>query len=276
VRSSSPLAAVADDRAETIKVELRWLAQELGPARDLDTLLFEVIKPLRKRYTNEPGLVSVSNMFTRKRLKSYRQAQEAVQSARFRTLVLDTAEWVEAGPWSSSEDALMRARREMPIEIYAAEQLSHRYKRIRRRGTRINGLNPQQLHRLRIQVKKARYATEFFSAVYHSKKSAKQCKKIKSSLMQLQNCLGSVNDIVTHKALFADIIASHARGLTQEQSRHRAFAAGLIIGDQQSQIHKLLDRARKAHSRFERAKAFWKLPSRSSTAPPAAPAADVD
>ena len=31
-------AVVADDRTEAIKTELRWLAQELGPARDLDTL----------------------------------------------------------------------------------------------------------------------------------------------------------------------------------------------------------------------------------------------
>ena len=84
---------------------MRWLAREFGPARDLDTLLFEVLKPLRKQHANEPGLVSISKMFARKRLKSYRQAHEAVQSARFRTLVLDTAEWVEAGPWSTSEDA---------------------------------------------------------------------------------------------------------------------------------------------------------------------------
>jgi triphosphatase len=265
-------AVVADDRTEAIKTELRWLAKELGPARDLDTLLFEVITPLRKQHAKQPGLANISNMFTRKRLKSYRQAQQAVQSARFRTLVLDSSEWVEAGPWSTTEDALRRARREMPVEIYAAEQLSHRCKRIRRRGTRINHQDPQQLHRLRIQVKKARYATEFFSGVYHGKKSAKQCRKIRSSLMQLQNCLGKINDIVTHKALFTDIIESHARGLTAEQSRHRAFAAGLIIGHQQAQVEKLLDRARKAHSRFARAKAFWKLPSRSSIAPPAAAA----
>ena len=250
---------VGDDRAGAIKTELRWLAQEFGPARDLDTLLVEVIKPLRKQHPNEPGLVSISNMFARKRLKSYRQAQEAVQSARFRRLVLDTAEWVETGPWSTSEDPVMRARREMPIETYAAEQLSQRRKKIRRRGARIDSLNPEQLHRLRIQVKKARYATEFFYGVFHGKKSAKRCKEIKSSLMQLQNCLGKINDIVTHKTLFADIIASPAKGLTGEQNRHRAFAAGLIIGDQQAHVQKLLDRARKAYSRFDRAKVFWKL-----------------
>jgi len=265
-------AVAADERTEAIKTELRWLARELGPARDLDTLVDEVIKPLRKRHVNEPGLVSISNTFARKRLKCFRQAQEAVQSARFRSLVLDTVEWIEVGPWSSSEDALQRTRRDMPIEIYASEQLSHRYKRIRRRGARINDLDAEQQHGLRIQVKKARYATEFFCGLYQGKKSAKQYKKTRSYLMQLQNSLGRLNDIVTHKALFMDIIDSQARGLTEEQGRHRAFAAGLVIGDQQAQTQKLLDRARKAHSRFESAKAFWKLPNRSSTA--AVPAAE--
>jgi inorganic triphosphatase YgiF len=251
---------VSGDRIDTIKTELRWLAREFGPARDLDTLLIEVLKPLRKQHANEPGLVSISKMFARERLKGYRRAQEAVQSARFRTLVLDTAEWVEAGPWSMSEDPLMRARREMPIEMHAAEQLSRRRKRIRRRGAKIGDLSPEQLHRLRIQVKKARYAAEFFSSVYQGKKATKRCEKVLSSLMQLQNCLGGFNDIMTRKALFAEIVANPRRGLTAEQNHRRAYAAGLIIGDQQAQIQQLLDRARKAHSRFDRAKVFWRLP----------------
>jgi CHAD domain-containing protein len=165
----------------------------------------------------------------------------------------------------------MRTRREMPIETYAAEQLSQRRKKIRRRGAKIDSLDPQQLHRLRIQVKKARYATEFLNGVFHEKKSAKRCKEIKSSLTQLQNCLGKVNDIVTHRALFADIIATPARGLTNEQNRHRSFAAGLVIGDQQAHVQKLIDRVRKAHSRFDRAKAFWKLPRKRNAALPQAP-----
>jgi inorganic triphosphatase YgiF len=106
---------VGDGRVDAIKSALRWLARELGPARNLDTLLFEVMRPLRKRYPNEPGLVRLSNMFARKLLKSYGQALEAVQSARFRRLVPDTVEWVEIGPWSTLEDAFMRARRELSV-----------------------------------------------------------------------------------------------------------------------------------------------------------------
>ena len=266
---------VRDNRIDAIKNELRWLAQEFGPARDLDTLLIEVLTPLRKQHANERGLLSIRRMFQRQRLKSYRRVHEAVQSARFRTLVLDTAEWVEAGPWSISEDPLIRARRQMPIESYAAKQLSQRCKKIRRRGAKLGDLSSEQMHRLRIQIKKARYAVEFFSSVYQGKKSAKRCKRVLSSLMQLQNYLGGINDIVTRKALFVDIREHPARGLTAEQNRHRAFAAGLIIGNQQAQIHQLLDRARKAHSRFRSAKAFWKLPHRrSAVAPPQLPSAE--
>ena len=251
---------VSDDRVNTIKTELRWLAREFGPARDLDTLLIEVLKPLRKQYANESGLVSISKMFARERLKSYKRAQEAVQSARFRALVLDTAEWIEVGPWNTSNDPVIRARHELPIETHAALQLSQRRKKIKRRGAKIRDMTPEQLHRLRIQIKKTRYAAEFFSSAYPGKKTANRCKKILSSLTQLQDYLGGYNDIITRKALFADIRNSPGRGLTAEQNRQRAFAAGLIIGDQQAQLPKLLDGAESAYSRFEGVKIFWKLP----------------
>jgi CHAD domain-containing protein len=101
---------VRDDRVDAIKTELRWLARECGPARDLDALLIEVLKPMRKQHTNEPGLVSISKMFERKRLKNYQLAREAIQSARFRTLVLDTAEWVEGGRISTSSDEVQGTR----------------------------------------------------------------------------------------------------------------------------------------------------------------------
>ena len=72
---------VSDDRVNIIKTELRWLARECGPARDVDTLLIEVLKPLRKQHIKDPGLISISKMFERKRLKGYQQVLAAVQSA---------------------------------------------------------------------------------------------------------------------------------------------------------------------------------------------------
>jgi inorganic triphosphatase YgiF len=256
-----------DDRMEAIKAELRGFARELGPARDLDVFLTEVLNPLKKQHKGEPGLVSISKKFARQRLQGYRRAHDAVQSARFRALVLDTAEWVEAGPWSRSEDPVMRKLRDMPIAIYAAQQLSRRRKKIRRRGAGMGELDPEQLHRLRIQVKKARYAAEFFSSVYEGKKAAKRRKRIVSSLRRLQNSLGGLNDIVTRKKLCADLIANPDRGLTAQQSRRRAYAAGLVMGQQQAQFQGLFDVARKSYLRFDDAKIFWKMSQRRSASP---------
>ena len=253
---------LGDDKIVAIKTELRWLAREFGPARNLDTHIFEVLKPLRKQYPKEPGLISVGKMFARQRLKCYRRVQEAVQSDRFRRLTLDAAEWLEAGPWTRSGSPLEQARREMPIEVYAAEQLSQRFKKLKRRGAKIADLSPDELHRLRIQAKKARYAAEFFSSIYTGKKSVKRRKKVLSSLNRLQNSLGRINDIVTHQSLFTDIINNPRPGLTAKQNQQRAFAAGLIIGDQRARIPGLLDTARKAYERFDRAKPFWKLSHR--------------
>jgi len=94
--------------------------------------------------------------------------------------------------------------------------------------------------------------------------------------MRLQDCLGGINDIVTRKAIFGDIIARPARGLSEGQSRRRAFAAGLIMGNQQARIPKLVAGARKAHSLFDEAKPFWKSPQRRAQAQPSSTDSERD
>ena len=46
---------VSDDRINIIKTELRWLARECGPARDVDTLLIEVLKAATKTAHKRAG-----------------------------------------------------------------------------------------------------------------------------------------------------------------------------------------------------------------------------
>jgi CHAD domain-containing protein len=248
---------VSDDRVEAIKAELKWLGRELAPARDLDSLLIEVIKPLRKQRAGIPGFASVARIFERERLKSYRQVQAAVQSQRFRSLVADTTAWVGDGPWTRSSDAQHAAHRNEPIETLAAEQLSRRRKKIRRRGREIASLDAERLHALRIQVKKARYAVEFFSSLYRGKKSERRKEKFHAALRQLQGSLGGFNDIAMRKTLCEAILTRPGRNLTEAQNRQRAFAAGLIIGDQHAQAEQLLGRSLKAYARFDDVKPFW-------------------
>jgi len=202
------------------------LGTELAPARDLDTFLSEALRPLRRQQAGEPGFASVSRMFARARLKGYQRARAALESARFRVLVLDTAEWIEAGPWLTSYDPLRSGRRGAPIGMLAIEQLSRRRKKIRRRGAKIDDLDPQQMHRLRIQIKKTRYATELFSSLFEGKKASRRLEKFHEALKQLQSSLGGFNDIMIRKALCAEVLERPGRGLSEVGTlvpdRHRS------------------------------------------------------
>ena len=48
------------------------------------------------------------------------------------------------------------------------------------------------------------------------------------------------------------------RGLPIDKMRSRAFAAGIIVGDQQAQTRRHLERAKDARDDFNDVKAYWK------------------
>jgi inorganic triphosphatase YgiF len=249
---------VADRQVSAIKTELKWLSNAMSPARDLDALLGEVMKPLRKQHPGHRGLASLHRSFNRRRLEEYRHAAEAVQSARFRMLLLNTLAWVEVGEWVTSTDEMAHQRRDLPLETFAAEQLGHRRKKIRKRGREMEKLDPVRRHKLRIQVKKTRYATEFFATLFQEKKSARRGTKLLGALKRLQTSLGGLNDVTTRKALCAEMLLKPGRSSEGAAGRDRAFAAGLVTGDQEARSAELLADAKKAHGQVEDIKPFWK------------------
>jgi inorganic triphosphatase YgiF len=248
---------VTDSRVPHIKGELKWLSRELSPARDLDALLGEVMKPLRKQHPGHRGLQSLHRSFSRQRLQEYQRASEAVQSGRFRKLLIDTFAWIEVGEWATTTDHEARLRRERPIEEHAADQLRRRRKKVRKRGREMETLDPVRRHKLRIQVKKTRYATEFFAGVFREKKSARRGQRMLTALKRLQTSLGGLNDVNTRKALCEEILAKPGRA-EGPVARERAFAAGLVTGDQEARSGELMENAKKAHARVEDIKPFWK------------------
>jgi len=266
---------VSDDRTDAVKAELKWLSQEFGDARNLDAFLMEALRPLQRRHQDEPGLASVVRMFTRRRLKGHRRAQDATQSARFRNLLIETGEWIETGAWRNPQEPATGARLATPVEEYTAGLLSRRTKKIKRRAALMSELTFEQLHDLRIQIKKLRYASEFFVTAYPGRKAGRRFKKFRASLAELQASLGAINDIVTRRELCREVVAGPSPNLSAELNHHRSYAAGLIMGDQQAQMQTMLDQSRKTYRRFSRAKPFWKpLRRRSDAELPAAPTPD--
>lgn len=248
---------VADRHSERLKAELRWITAALGPARDLDVFVAEVLAPLREQRRAQPGIVAICRDFERQRAMAYAQAAVAVRAPRFRSLVLDAAAWIEAGPWSRNRDDLLRMRRAQPIAQHAADELDRRRGKIRKRGKSLRRLSAAQRHRLRMRAKKLRYAFEFFVELFPRKKSARRCRAALSALKDLQGALGSLNDIAARESLAAHVALSPG-GSRRPSSARRAFAAGVIFGAQEAHVDGLLDAAGRAYEKFLAVEPFWK------------------
>src|SRR5262245_43224516 len=147
---------LADPQTEEMKTQFKWITQELGPARELDVFIQRVVRPVTDGKPNGPGVAVLAKDLQRRREEAFARACAAVESTRFRSLVLDTACWTEAGDWTRNPDDFSRLLREQPIVGAAADELRRRWKKILKAGAQLDELDPQRRHKMRIQAKKLR------------------------------------------------------------------------------------------------------------------------
>jgi CHAD domain-containing protein len=173
-------------------------------------------------------------------------------------LLLNVATWLEIGEWRHPRVELLRELGDMPIAISAATQLRRLSKKIRKRGQLLTKFDPHQRHKLRIQAKQLRYATDFFETVFSGKKASKSRKAFLSALEDLQDRLGDLNDIAVHENLIADIPKSSAPKAQAKSRPQRAFAAGVLMGHGDARLNFVLAAAVASCETFAQAKPFWK------------------
>lgn len=117
---------VGGGETESVKRDLKWLTDELGPAREYEVLIGERVRPLRQAAPNADELRSLDKELRDRRKSALRKARKAAESDRFRELGLRTALWLANGHWVRSEDPLARARRERSATDFATDALARR------------------------------------------------------------------------------------------------------------------------------------------------------
>ena len=240
-----------DDETPRIKAELKWLTGELGPARDLDVYLTGNIKPLQRTLPGKRGLEALQGDLDANRSAAFARASRAVESARYRALVLDTLGWIEGGTWTASDDELIKARRRRSACDFAREELTRRLRKVSRKAKRLGKLDARRRHKLRIGIKKLRYAGDFFATLFAGRKAKKRLRRFARELKRLQDRLGALNDIAVHQRLAGKYVGGRGR------RRQRAFAIGLVSGREQSRIDPLREAAAQAADRFAQVRPFW-------------------
>ena len=230
---------VADEQQGKIKAELKWVTQHLGPARDLDVFVTDVLRPQREAKPGDENIAAALRDIEEKRTAAYARVAESLRSERFRTVVIDVVEWVETGPWSTDDDELRKELRTRPIAELAKKELRRLRKTIKKRGANLRHKSVRQRHKLRIRAKRLRYGTEFFAGTFDGHTSEKRRSDSLSALKDLQDALGGLNDIATRQTLIGHGV-EHGPASSEEQAA------------------KLLHNAEEAFARFIDTKAFWK------------------
>lgn len=224
-------ALIAGPEADALKDELRWLLQQLGPARDTDVFLSEIIEPVVTVFSGEPALAALHAAYATEKAEHYRVAYAALNDPRFTTLLLELGRWLESGAWLAGlEDTAAPVAQ--PIESLAASLLERRDKKLRKAARKFAKLSAEERHAVRILGKKLRYALEFFAPLYPDKR----CRKAQAALAELQERLGVLNDIAVAERRL------NAR-LDETGDARRGWAAGLVVGWHSAQARKLLNQA---------------------------------
>jgi CHAD domain-containing protein len=226
--------------------ELRWLGAALGPARDWDVFVTETLPPIRAAYPDRGALSVLAEQCMRLRAAAQREARRALRSRRYQRMMVGLASWLATQGWREHVQGEMAAVLDMPVRLYAQAELERRYERVRKRGRRLEALTAEELHALRIAIKKLRYSLDFFAALFETE----PVRQLRARLSRLQDVLGTLNDSATLPRLLESLAydvggtaAAEARGLLLGWSAGRADA---LRGD--------LNRAWKA---FRRSETFW-------------------
>jgi CHAD domain-containing protein len=237
---------------EKIKNEIKWIIGEFDPARELDVFLTRVVGPLAERHRDDESIRQLDEDIARRRADAFDRARVAIDSTRFRKLLLNAATWIEVGEWTRNEDELLRTPGNQPVKQTAFDQLKHRWKKIIKRGRRLESLDSRRLHKLRIAAKKLRYASDFFEGVFDGKKAARRRKCFVGGLKSLQDALGDLNDIRAHIDVTRDLAHRSKASVSS-----RAFVAGRVSGREEARRATVLKSARDAFDRFRREEPYW-------------------
>jgi inorganic triphosphatase YgiF len=162
--------------------DLRWAAGLLGRCRDWDVFVTETLPSLIAAQGDaEAGRAVLARARARQR-EARRAAREAIVSTRYGLTMIRVARWLStpAEPADGAE----------PPKEFASRRLRKGARRLAAHSAAFATLDAPARHRLRILVKRQRYAVEFLGSLFR----APMVKRHVRALSRVQDALGLAND----------------------------------------------------------------------------------
>ncbi len=227
----------------------RAVISALGPARDWDVFIDEVLTPLIDQNPDYADLQKLAAKAEEFRKAGYERADAMLRSREYAEFLLEIGSWHHGREWRDQALTETSAMLFGPARGLARIILAKRHKKIAKAATRVKHMPVPERHEFRIVVKKQRYAAEFFFSLY----PGKQSKRYVSGLAGLQDCLGRLNDIAVAETLLDELTAS-AKGADADALNR---AAGFVLGWHNGLLGDNLGELNRNWRKFAAAGKFW-------------------
>jgi CHAD domain-containing protein len=222
-------SAVDGPVVRALSAEAKWLAGECAPARDLYVFLNETAQDV------PPVIRRIGNRLARTHLE---RARAALAGARFEGFHRQLDAFAALSP----------AETHQRLDEFARTVLDKRHDKVVERGRKHGSLDEKRLHRLRIAIKKLRYAASFLRPAFASPLARPYIE----ATVRLQGALGALNDRAVAAHVLADL-ATAARPREDVAQPLKALAKQAASGGKRRR--RRLERAWKD---FRKAGCFWR------------------
>jgi triphosphatase len=230
---------------QAVNSEARWLMQQLGPAREWDVFVDTTVARLAAA-APEIDLGGLREAVERHRRSSYGALRTVLADARCSRFLLSLGHLVERRGWRNEIDSEALAMLSKPIPALADKILARLHRKALKRGAHFRQLNIGAQHNLRIDLKKLRYAAEFFLPLYAAHAPAKRYVR---RLARLQATLGRARDVASTRM--------RLEAIRQDEQPALDLAIGAVAGWQARDQIAVARTLRRRWRRFKAMPAFW-------------------
>lgn len=236
---------VKDDELAELRDGFKWLSRVLGAARDLDVM--------GAHFAAHRKTAHLSANLDTKRDVAYARVFEALDSERFRKLLLDFCAWLEIGPWTTTQP---RKRSRGTFEDICMLEFMRWDRKLLAHSADIDGLDPEERHDIRIRAKSLLYVCGLSQgAVPRSRHKAFSA--YQKALKRLQSILGKLNDAHVAREQLRETLGEGSRRQGDASNASLDEAARHAVARHAKKEDRLLRDAVAAQAQFAAAPRIW-------------------
>jgi CHAD domain-containing protein len=227
---------------DTARAGLKALAAVLGPARDWDVFSGGTAPAVAAAFPDDPAVRRLLAAADRRRATCHGDLRAYLASPAYRRLGITLAALAATTPW---ENTIGPEGAPPPddLETFATHALSRALRRLLAPGTDIEALPEDELHAIRLQAKRLRYAAEMFAPLFPRRDAARFLRRLSA----LQEVLGHLNDGAVAASLMDQLGPAVAHG----------FGAGAARGFIAAGIPDAREAIARSWRRLRHAEPFW-------------------